>query len=190
VSRRSKDQDLIDKLTAWMQPPDTEIAQTNGHAAKGSSPSPSTSSWVADEVIIEKCRAAKNAPKFEALFDHGDAGAYHGGDASGADYALLGILKLWTQDPDQLERLMRRSRLARPKWDEGRAGRSWLRYSIENALKDVGEVYDWEREGRRRRHSLSSSADSLRDSGDDDNNESAASGLADLPDKGDLNDWL
>jgi hypothetical protein len=38
---------------------------------------------------------------------------------------------------------MRRARLARPKWDENRAGRTWLRYSIENALEDVGEVYNW-----------------------------------------------
>jgi hypothetical protein len=181
VSGRSKDQDLIDKLAAWIQAPDAETVRTNGHATEGTPPS-STSSWVADEVIIEKCRAAKNAPKFEALFDHGDAGAYHGGDDSGADFALLGILKLWTQDPDQLERLMRRSGLARPKWDEGRAGRSWLRYSIENALKDVGETYDWEREGRRR--SLSSSADSLRDSGDDDNNEDPLSDLVWFSERG------
>ena len=52
---------------------------------------------------------------------------------------------------------MRRSRLARPKWDEGRAGRSWLRYSIDNALKDVGEAYDWERQGSRPLVSSSSS---------------------------------
>jgi hypothetical protein len=183
VSGRSKDQDLIDKLEAWMQAPDAETAQTNGHATGGSTPptsTTSTSSGVADEVIIEKCRAAKNAPKFEALFDHGDAGAYHGGDDSGADYALLGILKLWTQDPDQLERLMRRSRLARPKWDEGRAGRSWLRYSIDNALKDVGETYDWDRQGGRRL--VSSLSSPLGGRGDDDTNNDADGPEVDLSD--------
>jgi hypothetical protein len=119
-----------------------------------------------DDVIIEKCRSAKNAPKFEALFDHGDLHAY-GGDASGADYGLLGILTYYTQDADQLERLMRRSRLARTKWDEGRAGRSWLRYSIENALKDVGEIYKWPRE---REQLLSSSPASPLVKGSDDDN--------------------
>jgi AAA domain len=161
VSKRSKNQDLIDDLAAWMQTPDPKTVQTNGH----SSPISGTRSAL-DDVIIEKCRSAKNAPKFEALFDHGDLHAY-GGDASGADYGLLGILTYYTQDADQLERLMRRSRLARTKWDEGRAGRSWLRYSIENALKDVGEIYKWPRE---REQLLSSSPASPLVKGSDDDN--------------------
>ena len=140
MSGRSPDQDLIDDLAAWMQAPDPKTVQANGHAKV------TTSSWSpsdpTEEMVIEKCRRAKNAAKFEALFDHGDTSA-HGGDASDADYALLGHLKYYTQDPDQLDRLMRRSRLARSKYDEGRAGRTWLRYSIDNALENVGEVYDW-----------------------------------------------
>jgi DNA-binding transcriptional ArsR family regulator len=116
-------------------------------------------------MIIQKCRGAENAAKFADLFDYGDMSG-NSGDASGADFALLGILKFYTQDPGQLERLMRRSRLARPKWDEGRAGRSWLRYSIDNALKDVGEVYDWGRQGSR--PLVSSSLTSPVQDGDDD----------------------
>jgi hypothetical protein len=154
-----KGQDLIDKLARQMQAPRPEAVQTNGQAT-------SRSTAPADEAIIEKCHTADNAPKFEALFDRGDAHAYHGGDTSAADFALLGILKLYTQDPDQLERLMRRSRLTRRKWDEKRAGRSWLRYSIENALKDIGEAYDWGR--RRSRPLVSSSSSPLGDPGDDD----------------------
>ena len=165
---RSKDQDLIDHLVAWMQVPDTQTTQTNGHT-KTTVPS----DLVEDDAIIEDCRRAKNAPKFEALFDHGDTSAY-GGDASDADFALLGILKFETQDPDQLERLMRRSRLARPKWDEGRAGKTWLRYSIDNALKDVRETRDRTRQGgrmlsgNRHRH-----RHSIYDSDDDDRSEEA-----------------
>jgi DNA-binding transcriptional ArsR family regulator len=160
VSGRSRDQDLIDDLAAWMQAPDTKAVQTNGHARAKAAPSPAT-----DEMIIQKCRAAENAAKFVDLFDYGDTSG-NGGDASGADFALLGILKFYTQDPDQLERLMRRARLARPKWDEGRAGRSWLRYSIDNALEDVGEAYDWERRGSR--PLVSSSSSPLGGPGDDD----------------------
>jgi hypothetical protein len=165
VSRgRSKDQDLIDRLVEWMQEPDSETAQTNGHAIRDTRPG----SGPSDEAVIEKCRGADNVTKFADLFDHGDTSG-NGGDASGADFALLGILKFYTQDPDQLERLMRRSRLARPKWDEGRGGRSWLRYSIDNALKDVGEVYDW---GRQRSRPLVSSPSSpLGVSNDDDTSE-------------------
>jgi hypothetical protein len=165
VTRRSPDQDLIDDLARWMDAPDQQKAKTNGHArtipSSGSSPA-------TDEMVIQKCRGAENAARFAELFDQGDASG-NGGDASGADFALLGILKFYTQDPDQLEGLMRRSRLARPKWDEGRTGRSWLRYSIDNALKDVGEVYDWSREAGRARPIKSANE---------------ASGLADLSYKG------
>src|SRR5215216_4257435 len=162
---RSKDQDLIDELAAWVQAPDTKAIQTNGHATPKSA---SGSSPATDEMIIQKCRGAENAAKFVELFDYGDPSG-NGGDDSGADFSLLGILKFYTQDPDQLERLMRCSRLARPKWDEGRAGRSWLRYSIDNALKDVGETYKWPRE---REHILSSSSsDTPIYSSDDDNSD-------------------
>src|SRR5215211_4437821 len=145
-----------------MQAPDPKTAKTNGHTAPAPTP---RSAPPTDEMIIQKCRGAENAAKFAELFDYGDTSG-NGGDDSGADFALLGILKFYTQEPDQLVRLMRRSRLTRPKWDEGRAGRSWLRYSIDNALKDVGEAYDWERQGSR--PLVSSPSSSLGGPGDDD----------------------
>jgi hypothetical protein len=148
-----------------MQAPDAETTQTNGHA-RATAPT----SAPRDEEIIQKCRSAENAVKFADLFDHGDTSG-NGADHSAADFALLGILKFYTQDPDQLERLMRMSALARPKWDEGRVGRSWLRYSIDNALKGSFETYDWGSRGRR--PLLSSSPDPIGESSDDDNNEDA-----------------
>ena len=165
---RSKDQDLIDELSAWMQAPDTETAQANGHARAMAPTSASDTSLPTEKAIIQKCRTAKNAVKFADLFDHGDTSG-NGADHSAADFALLGILKYYTQDPDQLERLMRMSALARPKWDEGRVGRSWLRYSIDNALKGSFETYDWGSRGQR--PLLSSSPDPTGKSSDDDNNE-------------------
>jgi hypothetical protein len=135
----SEIQKNLDKLAARLRVPQPKTATSNGHSR------PTSADIGDDDVVIQKCRGAENAAKFADLFDHGDTSG-NGGDASGADFALLGILKFYTQDADQLERLMRRSRLARPKWDEGRAGRPWLRYSIDNALKDVGEVYDWSKE--------------------------------------------
>jgi hypothetical protein len=171
VTRRSPDQDLIDELARWMDAPDQEKIQTNGHEKLNSG---SSSAAPTDEQVIEKCRAAANATRFAELFDDGDASA-NNDNASEADYALLGILTFWTQDPDQLERLMRCSRLARPKWDEGRAGRSWLRYSIDNALRNVGEVYDWTKNERGRL--LSSSGNSPSNLSDDDNNEDDLEGI-------------
>src|SRR5689334_11914802 len=53
-----------------------------------------------DEAIVEKCRRAANGAKFEALYDRGDTAGY--ASASEADYALLGVLKFYTDDAAQL----------------------------------------------------------------------------------------
>jgi len=103
VTDRSKDQDLIDELVAWMQAPDTTAVQTNGHA-RVQGPTV-LSSVPTDEMVIQKCRGAENAAKFADLFDHGDVHAHHGGDNSAADLALLGIMSFYTQDKAQLERV-------------------------------------------------------------------------------------
>ena len=142
MSGRSKDQDLIDELAAWMQAPAAERAQTNGHAR--SRPDTVSGLFPTDEQVIEKCRAAKNAPKFEALFDHGDVTTYHNGDDSGADLSLLDILRFFTQDEVQLERIFSSSALGqRDKW---RQRDNYRKPTIRKALSDVGEVFDWGRE--------------------------------------------
>ncbi len=101
-------------------------------------------STLSDDEVIELCRKAKNAPKFASLFDGGDRDAHDGADRSpsGADYALIGMLKFYTQDPDQIEKLMRRSALWRSRWDEKHTGGTWLRYSINRALgKKIEDTY-------------------------------------------------
>ncbi len=80
-------------------------------------PPASTPSRFADDDVIAKIRAAKNGAKFSKLFDAGDTAAY-GGDDSRADLGLASMLAFYTgEDLDQLERLMRRSKLYRDKWD-------------------------------------------------------------------------
>jgi hypothetical protein len=68
-----------------------------------------------DEVLQRACEAA-NGEKFRRLW-HGDLSG-HASDASRADQALIAMLTFWTWDPSQLDRLFRRSKLLRPKWDE------------------------------------------------------------------------
>jgi AAA domain len=155
VNRRSKDQDLIDDLAAWMQAPDAEAVQTNGHArARATTASPAR-----DEMIIQKCRAAENAVKFSNLFDHGDAHAHHGGDDSAADLALVSMLAFYTQDEAQLERLISSSALGRRE--------KWLRRddyrkrTIRKALSNLGEVYDWPSEAYERQNGARSRSRSL-----------------------------
>lgn len=130
-----------------------------------------------DEQVIEKCRSKKDAAAFERLFDHGDMSAQDN-NASSADFALLRHFKFYTLDPEQLDSLMRLSALRRPKWDENRAGRTWLRYSIDNILREVEKTYDWGRSRPLGEHgSLSSPPESPKGFTDDDNNEDDLEGI-------------
>jgi AAA domain len=162
----SETQKHIDRLvTRLREEPQPKTGSSNGHsklAVIGNRGIP-------DDVVVQKARGAENAAKFADLFDHGDA-AGNSADASAVDFALLGILTFYTQDPDQLERLMHRSALARPKWHERRGGKTWLRYSIDNALARVGETYDWGRQGGAR-PLVSSLSTPLGVPGDDDTSE-------------------
>ncbi len=152
MTGRSKDQDLIDELAAWMEAPDTRTAQTNGHAKAAPT---SGSSSLTDEEVIKKCRRAENAAKFSDLFDHGDVHAHHGGDTSAADLGLVRVLTFWTQEEAQLERIFSSSALgSREKW---RSRDDYRKRTIRKALANVGEVYDW---GRQRSRPLVSSLSS------------------------------
>jgi primase-polymerase (primpol)-like protein len=133
-------QELIDWLASRMQPADEAKAQANGHAKVDLMSGPPS----ADEAIIEMLCAAANAPKFEALYDRGDVHAYHGGDDSAADLALLSMVAFYTQDSVQLERIFSSSALGqRSKW---RQRRDYRERTIDKALADLGEVYQASRE--------------------------------------------
>jgi hypothetical protein len=66
-----------------------------------------------DEEVIALARGAKNAEKFEALWN-GDTSGYV--SHSEADQAYVSLLAFYTQDEEQLDRLYRRSGLCRQKW--------------------------------------------------------------------------
>src|SRR5215207_391143 len=105
--------------------------QANGHSSRAMP-------VLSDDEVIELCREARNAQKFEALYDKGDISAY-GDDHSRADQALVCMMTFYTQDPDQLDRLFRRSALYRPeKWGQ----RSDYRMrTIRKALSSRAETY-------------------------------------------------
>lgn len=100
---------------------------TNGYHPAGS-----------DEQIEQKARLAENGPKFVRLFELGDIGDYPSG--SEADMGLVGLLAFWTRDAAQIERIMRRSALRRPKWD---CHKKYLQNTIDKVLRQPGERYDW-----------------------------------------------
>jgi putative DNA primase/helicase len=68
-----------------------------------------------DAALLEAARNAANGEKFRALYDEGSL-AYHGGDHSSADMALMTMLACFTGcDPERMERLFDGSALARRK---------------------------------------------------------------------------
>lgn len=106
-------------------------------------PNPSTvthekSQRLSDDGILAKCRSAKNADKFDRLWQ-GDWSAYP--SQSEADLALLGILAFYTHDPAQMDRLFRKSGLLRDKWDNSRGDQTYGARSIEEALSHVTNTY-------------------------------------------------
>ncbi len=145
----------VDWLMGRMQAADAEKAKTNGHAkVSNGSPSPT----LTDEEIVRLCRSAKNAAKFEDLFDHGDVLRYHGGDDSAADLSLLDMLAFYTQDPGQLESLFSASALGqREKW---RRRADYRERTIHKALAEPGETYQG---GRERSRPIGKSAADLAD---------------------------
>lgn len=92
---------------------------------------------LSDEAVDELCRRARNASKFERLYDFGDVGEYDGDD-SRADQGLVSMMAFYTQDPEQLDRLFRASALCRQKWT-GRP--DYRRRTIEKALRGLTETY-------------------------------------------------
>jgi hypothetical protein len=97
---------------------------------------PAPTRAMSDEDVIRMATAASNGAKFNRLFS-GDPG----GDHSAADMALMSILRFWTQDRAQLDRLFRRSGLMRPKWDEMRGATTYGELTINKVMSGSGETY-------------------------------------------------
>ena len=84
-----------------------------------------------DETLIRKACAAKNGPAFRKLWV-GDRSGYP--SQSEADLALCSMLQFWTDgDKQRMDRLVRRSGLIRPKWDERHGERTYGQMTIGKA---------------------------------------------------------
>jgi putative DNA primase/helicase len=88
-----------------------------------------------DETVLRLALNARNGEKFGRLFAGDTSG--HAGDDSRADLALCGILAFWTQDPEQIDRLFRRSGLYREKWERA----DYRERTIQKAIQNTVGVY-------------------------------------------------
>ena len=98
---------------------------------------PSSDLKSVDEVISH-IRASKQCHKFNALMA-GDTTGY--GSRSEADYALIGVIGFWTQDPGTIDAIFRQSKLYRQKWDDPRGNTTYGFYSINEALSQLSKTH-------------------------------------------------
>ena len=70
------------------------------------------SQLLSDDEIIEKVRRSKRGSDFALLFDSGSTG-----DPSADDLKLCAMLAFYIQDAAQIDRIFRRSKLYRDKWE-------------------------------------------------------------------------
>jgi putative DNA primase/helicase len=101
-------------------------------------------SLVDDDDILARACAARNGEKFMRLWN-GDTADYarDGNDGhSEADLALCVLISRWTRSPAQIDRLFRRSKLMRAKWDAPRGDATYGARTIARALTAPPD--DWE----------------------------------------------
>jgi len=96
-----------------------------------------------DDEIIRLAGSPKRkngaGRKFADLFEGRWDGYF--GSASEADSALCWTLAYYTKDPDQIDRIFRRSGLYRPKWDERHGRATYGALTIQKALAGVTGQY-------------------------------------------------
>jgi putative DNA primase/helicase len=108
----------------FAKPMGERLASANGHHSE-----------LTDEQIIALAKGAKNAGKFEALWE-GDTSGYT--SHSEADQALISLLAFYTRDEGQLDSLYRKSALCREKWIERP---DYRQRTIQRALSNLTETY-------------------------------------------------
>ncbi len=102
------------------------------------------SSGVSDEEIIEKLSRAKNKDKFIGLMA-GKWKAWGYSTESHADMGLCGIIAFWTQDKDQILRIIQKSKLWDEKW-ERKSYLNTINKVLENRKETNQPEYDWSKD--------------------------------------------
>lgn len=94
-----------------------------------------------DEEVISKALSSKNNIIFSSLYYGQWEGAYT--SQSDADLALCSFLAFWTnKDATQMDRIFRKSKLYRQKWDENRGEHTYGEITIQKAINGCQNTYD------------------------------------------------
>jgi len=126
--------------TADWVPPVRPEAGSAGGSGKTGGPSngtgPKLTYFPNDSKLLKKALRGDNGDKFQRLLVEGDATGYQ--SASAADMAAVGILRFYTQDPAQIERIIKRSALKRDEHENT----DDLQHIIARVLASPGATYD------------------------------------------------
>ncbi len=101
---------------------------------------------MSDEEIKSRLSTAKNNGKFLSLWA-GDVGGYP--SDSEADSALAMLIGFYTQDLEQVARIMTESGLKRDKWERREHGEGYLYRTVRRALDSMDSFYKPKREYRK-----------------------------------------
>ncbi|MBV5330331.1 MAG: hypothetical protein JZU65_22325 [Chlorobium sp.] len=98
---------------------------------------------IPDDELLEMIERGRGSEKFKKLFYEGDLSDYDN-DHSAADLSLCNTLAFYTQkNPEQMDRLFRRSKLIRTKWYKKHSSdwRTYGKMTVEKAILGCQEVY-------------------------------------------------
>lgn len=92
-----------------------------------------------DADVIKACLAERTADKLKRLWE-GNISDYDS-DQSRADFAFCSMLARHTSDPVQIDRLFRKSKLMREKWDSHRGDKTYGSLTIQKAIASHSEAF-------------------------------------------------
>lgn len=104
-------------------------------APKSSAASEPMSPKLEDDIILNIAYSAANSFKFIDIFE-GNWSEYYSSQSE-ADQALCNMLAFYTQDPEQIDRLFRQSKLMRDKWERD----DYREHTIDKAISGLTAWY-------------------------------------------------
>ncbi len=110
-----------------------------GREEEKSKPIETKPTLLSNSEILERATSAKNGEKFSKLMK-GDYSDYP--SQSEADLALCNELAFWCgNNPEQIDRLFRQSKLYRKKWDEKHGAKTYGKMTILKAIQNTTETF-------------------------------------------------
>ena len=96
---------------------------------------------ISDEELVERIKSSKKGQDFISLYFNGDL-SLNKGDHSAADLSLCTILAFWTnKNREQMDRIFRRSKLMREKWDRKLGDSTYGEATINKAISTTIDTY-------------------------------------------------